>query len=122
MASSPRDAAATATPVAFALQELIACWDQGYEALVRGDLERVQALLDVADDHVARAGEGRSDSPAEAKLRGHAASARGRLEHGMKAGLTGLQDELARTRRGAKVLRGYGNATLGLGGNVTRDA
>ncbi len=120
MASSPRDA--TAAPVAFALQELIACWDQGYEALTRGDLDRVQALLDVADDHVARAGDGRSDSPAEAKLRNDAASARGRLEHGMKAGLVGLQDELARTRRGAKALRGYGNPLLGLGGNVTRDA
>ena len=40
----------TASPVAFALQELTACWNQGYEALVRGDLERVQSLLELADD------------------------------------------------------------------------
>jgi len=121
MASSRADAT-TALPVAFALQELIACWDQAYEALVRGDLDRVQSLLDVAGDHVARAGDGRTDSPGEARLRNDAASARGRLEHGMKAGLTGLQDELARTRRGARALRGYGNAARGVGDNVTRDA
>lgn len=124
--SSPADrhaaaaATTTASPVAFALQELIACWDQSYEALARGDLDRVAALMEVADDHVVVAGDGRCDGPDEARLRNSAASARGRLEHGMKVGLDGLRDELARTRQGAKVLRGYGNPTLALGSNVVR--
>ena len=113
-------ATTTASPIAFALQELIACWDQGYEALARGDLDRVAALMDLADDHVVMAGDGRGDGPDEARLRNCAATSRGRLEHGMRAGLDGLRDEMARTRQGAKVLRGYGNPTLGLGSNVAR--
>ncbi len=111
----------TASPVAFALQELTACWNQGYEALVRGDLERVQSLLELADDHVTAAGNGRGDSAAEALLRSAAATARGRLEHGMRAGMAGVQDELARGRVGAKMLRGYADPTLGVGGNLSRD-
>lgn len=119
---SAESASPAATPVAFALQELTACWNQGYEALVRGDLDRVQALVDIADDHVPNAGDGTSDSAAEAALRHEALAARGRLEHGMKAGLAGLQDELARARRGGQVLRGYANPLGGIGDSVTRDA
>jgi hypothetical protein len=120
MASSPAER--TASPVAFALQELIACWDQGYEALVRGDLDRVQALLDIADGHATQCGDGSTDGDAEAQLRQEARSARGRLEHGMKAGLAGIDEELARVRRGGKVLRGYANASLRLNDGVLRDA
>ena len=43
------------SPKAFALQELTACWDQGYEALVRGDLDQLTALLEIADGHVSAA-------------------------------------------------------------------
>lgn len=113
--------AISAGAVEFALQELIACWDQSYEALLRGDLDRVQALLEVADDHVATASHDVVDSPAAAQLRLAAATSRGRLEHGMRKGKQGVQDELAQTRVGAKVLRGYGNPALGLGNSVSRD-
>ena len=124
MASSPADRHpdVTASPRAFALQEAIACWDQGYEALTRGDLDGVSALLELADAHVAQVGDATSDTKAEARLRDTARSSRGRLEHGMKAGLEALGRELARTRRGAKVLRGYGDSSLGLGGTVERRA
>jgi hypothetical protein len=110
MASSPADAA-TPSARAFALQELIACWDQGYEALVRGEVDRAQALLDVAEDHVATAGDGHGDNAHEAALRTSAASSRGRLEHAIRAGLDGVQQELGRTRRGGRALRGYGSTT-----------
>src|SRR5689334_16204368 len=102
MASSPRDVALT--PVAFALQELTACWNQGYEALARGDLERVAALLAIAADHVAAAGDGHADSAAEAALRAEATAAHGRLRHGVRAGLVGVEEELARVRVGGKAL------------------
>ena len=63
MGSSPTDpTTASPSPVAFALQELIACWDQGYEALAQGDLDRVAALLEVADDHLAGTVNGAPDS------------------------------------------------------------
>jgi hypothetical protein len=108
MGSSPTEpVTASPSPRAFALQELIACWDQGYEALAQGDLDRVAALLEVADDHLAGAMTGGTDSEVEARLRIEAMSAKGRLEHGMRSGLAGLQEELARSRQGAKVLRGY---------------
>lgn len=113
--------ATSAAAVEFALQELIACWDQGYEALARGDLERVHALLEIADDHVVTASSDVADSPAAAQLRMAAATSRGRLEHGMRKGKQSVQDELAQTRVGAKALRGYGNPTLGLGNSVSRD-
>lgn len=110
MASSrlePVDAAEP-SPVAFALQELTACWSQAYEAMTRGDLIAVAHLLDEAQLQLATAGDGRDDTANEAHLRSQAASAHGRLQHAMKAGLDGLREELARVRRGAKALRGYG--------------
>ena len=114
--ASPGQGSAADSPVAFALQEVTACWDQGYEALARGDLERVAVLMDIADDHLLRAGEVATDGPAEAKLRTEAVAARGRLEHGMRGGLDGLRDELARVRQGVRTLQGYKDPQAGLGG------
>lgn len=120
MASSPTEPGlSTASPRAFALGELIACWNQGYEALARGDLDGVAALIDLADESLAQMTSG-PDTPEEAALRGQALSARGRLEHGMRAGLQGLSTELATTRRGTKALRGYGDATRALGGRLEK--
>lgn len=98
--------AATESPAVFALRELIACWDQGYEALARGDLERVEALMAIAGERLEAARLGH-DLPGELLL--EAASARARLEHGMRVGLDGLRDELARARHGERALRGYGS-------------
>jgi hypothetical protein len=120
MASSPAE-----TPRAFALQELIACWNQGYAALAQGNLEQVAALLDIAAEHLvdaSRADDTRVDTPAEAALRQEATAAYGRLQYGMNAGLVGLQEELSRARVGAKALRGYGNPSLRVGSRVVRDA
>ncbi|HEX5053338.1 MAG TPA: hypothetical protein VFZ65_16295 [Planctomycetota bacterium] len=123
MASSPASPEAVrTTPTAFALQELTACWDQGYEALARGDLERLGALMDIAGEHLAGLAGASFDSAAEAGLRQAAAAARGRLEHGMRTGLQGLQDEIARARHGGKVLRGYADTSRRLGGNVEKHA
>ncbi len=118
MASSPADAA-TPSARAFALQELIACWNQGYEALARGEVDRAQALLDVAEEHLAAAGDGLTDDATEAALRCEAISSQGRLAHAIRAGLDGIGEELGRTRRGGKALRGYGSATTAA--TVVRD-
>jgi hypothetical protein len=118
MASSPTE---PGSPVSFALQEVAVCWDQAYEALTRGDVDRVAALLDVAGEHVVAAGDGANDTPAEAALRREAQGAFGRLQGGMRAGLEGLQAELARSRQGAKVLRGYSGAAGALTGRVLSD-
>ncbi|MEO6596710.1 MAG: hypothetical protein ABIP94_18340 [Planctomycetota bacterium] len=122
MASSPASPphAASLTSTAFALQEITACWDQGYEALARGDLDRLQALMGIAQEHLAGLACATRDSAIEATLRNAATSARGRLEHGVRAGLQGLGDELTRTRQGTKALRGYSDASRRLGGNVEK--
>ena len=119
MASSPaeRGTVAVDSAVAFALQEVTACWDQGYEALARGDLERVAALLDVADGYLGKVGDPGRDGVEEARLRAEAVAARGRLEHGMRGGLEGLRDEIARVRQGARTLQGYRDPGRGIGGN-----
>ena len=121
MASSrpePRTAppdAATDGPVAFALRELEACWSQAYEAMTRGDLQGVASLLDEADAQLRVAGDGEHDSDLEARLRSHASSAFGRLQPAIQAGMHGLQDELSRTRKGQRALRGYGQQGLRVG-------
>jgi hypothetical protein len=107
MPATPSPNATESSPKAFALQELTACWDQGYEALARGDLDQLSALMDIAADHVVTAGNGAGDTTIEQSLRQQALAARGRLEHGMRAGLQGLQDEMATARIGHKALRGY---------------
>jgi hypothetical protein len=119
MASSPSE---PATPTAFALQELTACWDQGCEALARGDLEKVAALMAIADGHLGGLPPARADSPAEQRLRHAAMAARGRLEHGMQAGLAGVRDELGKVRHGARALSGYRDPTRGVGSRVVHDA
>lgn len=110
------------SPVALALQEVTACWDQGYEALVRGDLERVAALMDIAEDNLGKVGNSTGDSASEAELRNDALSARGRLEYSMRAGMEGIGQELACARRGSKALRGYAGASDRLGGNVEKSS
>lgn len=120
MASSPADrSAATPSPRTFALRETIACWNQAYEALARGDLVGVAALLDIADEHLATT-RGADDTPSESRLRDEALSARGRLEHGVRAGLDAVAAELAQVRKGERALRGYGDPTLRLGGHLQR--
>jgi hypothetical protein len=104
MASFPAD---PGTNTAFVLQELIACWNQAYEALGRGELDTIGELLDHTDALLLRLPDHTHDGPPERDLRDRAVAARGRLEHGMKAGLEGLEAELARTRQGAKTLSGY---------------
>jgi hypothetical protein len=118
MASSPTDAT---KPVAEALQEAIACWNQAYAALTQGELERVDALLDIAGEHLVAAGKGERDTPAEAALRREAHGSFGRLQHGMRVGMAALQEELARSRQGAKVLRGYSSAAGAVTSRLTRD-
>lgn len=113
MASSPSE---------FLLEELTACWDQGYEALGRGDLDRVARLMEIAEERLSGLQPANADSPAERALRDAAMVARGRLEHGMRAGLEGVREELKTVRRGSKALSGYKDATLGVGGRVERDA
>lgn len=121
MASSPTDAP-TPSRTAFALREVTACWNQGYEALTRGDLDQLAALLDVAGEHLAAIGEAIDDDAEEARLRREALTARGRLEHGMREGLHGLADELATSRRGGRALRGYGEVVRTGSGFVRGDA
>jgi hypothetical protein len=116
MASSPAEP--TRADAVFALQEVIACWDQGYEALARGDLERLEALLDVAEAFVPRLPASDGGDPAVAQMRAEAAASRGRLEHGMHSGLDALRGELGRARTGAKVLRGYAQPDGQLGNRV----
>lgn len=99
------------------LQELCACWDQAYEALVRADLDRVAALLDVADGHLAALPADPISAPDLAALT-RAEEANGRLAAGMRAGLDGLQGELAVIRRGLKALKSYGDPGFGLGDRV----
>ncbi|MCR9245001.1 MAG: hypothetical protein NXI31_08205 [bacterium] len=102
MASSP-----TESPTTFALQELIACWDQGYEALARGDLERVTALLTIADGQLRGLAAQDDDTPSESELRERAMTSRGRLEHGVRAGLQSVGQELGKVRQGSRALDGY---------------
>jgi len=99
---------ASSEATACALREVTVCWNQAYEALCRGDLEAVADLMDIAEEQLAATrATSEPDCQAIATLRSDAAAARGRLEHGMRAGLEGLAAELAQTRRGARTLHGY---------------
>ena len=129
MASSPPDRTeaiepATASPVAFALEELTVCWTQAYEAMARGDLDRVTGLLDLAQAQVPAAGDGRADSPEEAALRRRAHTAFGLLRHAMNEGMTAIREELGRARKGQKALADYGGRRPirgGVGARLTRN-
>jgi len=92
------------TPETFAHRELIACWDQAYSALTQGDVDRVAALMELADEHLDTA---RNGGQLPEDLLQEAAAARARLEHGMRVGMEGMVEELAKVRRGGKALKGY---------------
>jgi hypothetical protein len=118
MASSPANDEAAA----YLLGELTACWNQGYEALAQGDLERTAVLLDVAEGHLKSLQPASEDDATATGLRQEAMAARGRLEHGMRKGLDGLAEELVKVRQGSKVLQGYRDPTRGLGNRIERNA
>jgi len=125
MGSSPRkgapgDHAAASSDVAFALQELNACWSQAYADMTRGQLDSVAALLDQAQPYLAAAGDGRGDSDAEAKLRKQAASSHALLQHAIQAGMDGIREELGKHRRGKRALRGYDRAESDAGSRILR--
>jgi len=127
MASSPHneahsagEAATTESSVGFALQELIACWSQAHEAMTRGDLQSVTALLNQADEHLRAAGDGSSDTAAEATQRQRATTAYNLLQHAMETGLTGLRKEIGQTRRGKKALNGYSKAAGNTGSRLLK--
>ena len=124
--SSPRnqvaaEGGAEQSDVAFALQELNACWSQAYADMTSGQLDSVAGLLDQAEQHLAAAGDGRCDSPIEAKLRRQAASSHALLQHAMQVGLDGIRDELGKHRRGKRALRGYDRTESDAGSRVLRD-
>lgn len=114
------DALANQSDVAFALQELIACWTQAHEAMSRGELDTVTGLMDQADVHVRGAGDGVGDSPEEVALRKRAATTYGLLQHAMKSGLDGIRKDLGKHRRGKKALRGYDRTESDAGSRLTR--
>jgi hypothetical protein len=117
---SDADAYATQSDVAFALQELDACWSQAHEAMARDELDTVTGLLEQAEAHARAAGDGATDTQAERKLRERAATTFGLLQHAMKAGLDGIRKELGKQRRGKKVLRGYDRTENDAGSRLTR--
>jgi hypothetical protein len=106
----------------FALQELAACWDQGFEALSRSDLEGVAALMEIAEGHLRDLPPANADSIVEQRLRNAAMAARGRLAHGLQSGLSAVRDELGKVRQGARALHGYKQPADGLGARVRHDA
>lgn len=122
--SAKESTAGSTTPSATAhiLQELTACWDQGYDALTRGDLERVAGLLAIVDQHLDGLQPPEADDDDERKLRQAAVAARGRLEHGIHAGLDGVRSELHGARKGRRALAGYRTPAGGVGDRVQRDA
>ncbi|MGC6486459.1 MAG: hypothetical protein ACON4Z_02355 [Planctomycetota bacterium] len=126
MASSPRRETpaadvATQSDVAFALQELNACWSQAYADMTRGQLDSVGGLLDQAEQHLTTAGDGRGDSAAEARLRRQAARAHARLQHAMQTGLDGIREELGKQRKAKRALRGYDRTESDAGSRVLRN-
>ena len=92
------DMRAAATDVAFALQELNACWRRAYDAMTRGEFKAVAGLLNAADAHLDAAGEGLDDTPVEQALRRHAASTFGLLQQALEIRATGARDEHGRRR------------------------
>ncbi len=126
MASSPASpiAGVTETPdgVEFALQECTVCWDQACDALVNGDFDRVTALLDIAESHLATIRDLSRQASVDAKLYASATAARSRLEHAMRDGLEGLHDAIVKARQGSKVLHGYNNLGPLVGNRVTSQA
>jgi hypothetical protein len=106
MASSPTDPAKQ-SPTAFAMREVTTCWHQAYEALCRGDLDSVQALLDEVDLQLPATGDASTDGVDERTQRAAMQQAFGLLQSGMQTGLDGIAGELAQARRGGKALRGY---------------
>lgn len=119
MASSRTDAESH-SDVAFALQELATCWNQAYEALTRGDVAAVTRLLDIADAQLATAGDGTADGKHEAELRKRAMATYGLLQHAMQQGLDGIRTELAKSRRGKRMLRGYDRGEEKVGARIAR--
>lgn len=93
------------------LPQLTRAYDQAYEALAQGDVDRVQALVQRTGDLLAQLA-GKSIA---ADQRAEAAAAHGRLQGAMQKVKDATLEELAQVRHGQKVLHGYTQVRASLG-------
>ncbi len=100
MASSPTESA---------LQHIVDCYGRALDAVGRGDLERVQQLLDEAQGRLSGLHEPAQDSPEENTLRKRGVESHGRLVAAMNKSRTELLLQLQKVRQGKKLLSSYGH-------------
>ncbi len=100
MASSPTEAA---------LQHIVDCYGRALDAVGRGDLERVQLLLDETQSLLSGLHEPAQDSPEENTLRKHGIESHARLVAAMNESRTEVLLQLQKVRQGKKLLSIYGN-------------
>lgn len=93
------------------LGQLTRAYDQAYEALAQGDVERVQSLLLHTDQLL----NGFDAAAVAEPLRREALTALGRLQGAMQKVKDATREELAQVRHGARVLHGYAQSHQGLG-------
>lgn len=100
MPSRPSDAPTGSTD---ALRQVTQLYDQAYEALARGDLDRVTALLLQSETMLQEAQQATIDPVTHAR----AIEAHGRLHAAMQRLHGEMGGELAQVRQGQRALRGY---------------
>ena len=97
------------SPTETALQHVVDCYGRALEAVGRGDLERVQHLLDEAQRLLSSLQEPAQDSPAASTLRERGVESHGRLVAAMNKSRTEVLLQLQKVRQGKKLLSSYGH-------------
>jgi hypothetical protein len=97
------------SPTETALQHIVDCYGHALDAVGRGDLERVQHLLDETQRLLAGLHEPAQDSPAENTLRQSGAESHARLVAAMNESRRDVLHQLQKVRQGKKLLSTYGN-------------
>lgn len=104
--------------VAECLRALTRGFDAALEAVLQGDLARVQAQLSQNDDLLAELHATVDGEHGLAELHAAAMAAHGRLYCALRAEQQAVARELVTVRHGRRVLAGYGDPTRGIGGNL----
>src|SRR6185503_4057727 len=98
----------SSSPTEDRLRAVARCYDQALEAVLTGDVERVESLLQWSEDQLLTVQAPEQDNVLEQGARGRALEAYGRLLDALRHARDATLSDLMQVRKGQQVLAGYG--------------
>jgi hypothetical protein len=98
----------SSSPTEDRLRQVAQCYDHALEAVLTGDVERAESLLQWSEDQLRTVQSPAADNVLEQGARSRALDAYGRLLDALRQARDATLSDLMQVRRGQQALAGYG--------------